>query len=113
MTRRGIQHYMMHTIRMPWAAAATPRRPNHETTRSLVRIQIECVWVLRGLARSHSATPQHLHSTNAHTGSRARVTSMGGLYDAATLCAQVSRTSSSIDLLVTYDSRGLLAVPAQ
>ena len=31
-----------------WAAAATPRRPSHWTTRSLVRIQTEYVWVLRG-----------------------------------------------------------------
>ena len=45
--------------------------------------------VLWELARSHSATSQHLHRAYAHTGSRTRVTSMGGLYDAATLCALV------------------------
>ena len=85
---------------MPSTAAATPRRTNHQMlTRSLVRIQTEYVWVLRG----QTATPQHLHRADAHTGSRPRATCMGGLQNDAPLCAGAYvRTSSSTDLPVTY-----------
>ena len=66
MTRRGIQHNMMHAIRMPWAAVATPRRPSHETTRSLVRIQTKYVWVhtVGGLTTGPVKPPLLLQRSN-------------------------------------------------
>ena len=77
MTRRGIQHYMVHAIRMPWAAAATPRRPNHETTRSLVRIQTECVWGTVGVRAQSVCHPalstciEHMRTPEVEPGSQA------------------------------------------
>ena len=47
---------------------------------------------------------------NAHTGSRTRVTSMGGLYDAATLCALVTVLGSEAICLFEGLSSGLLTV---
>ena len=66
--------------------------------------------VLWELARSHSATSQHLHRAYAHTGSRTRVTSMGGLYDAATLCAPVMIHGSEAYSFFEALSSGLFTI---
>ena len=41
---------------------------------------------LQARSHGHNTHTQPLSYRNAHTGNRARVTSMGGLYDATTLC---------------------------
>ena len=57
---------------------------SQSSDRALLRVRFCFLHSLQHLSYFHSIT-----AGNAHAGSRARVTSMGGLYDAATLRALV------------------------
>ena len=55
--------------------------------------------VTRGIKTNMTLQEQQAHGKYAHAGSRTRVTSMGGLYDAATLHALYRATSTYLEIV--------------
>ena len=58
-----------------------------------------------GLTKDHAFRFSSVQQTSAHAGSRTRVTSMGGLYDAATLHVLLAAPQHSVEELLLGDNR--------